>query len=304
MILQCASLSEPEVVREYQFETGITRTVAEPMLAKSYPSDDYTSERTWFTARDGTRVPVSLVYRNDTNLGDNPAYIQAYGAYGFASEPRFDPAVISLLDRGYVYAVIHVRGGGELGAQWHNQGRLFNKLNSANDFIDGTRYLTENGFAHPNKVFAKGVSAGGLVIGIVANEAPELYQGIVARVPFVDVLTTMSDNNAPMTSGEYLEWGNPDDPRVYDYMLSYSPYDQIRPQAYPTMFITAAMNDRRVLFHEPLKWMAKLRKYNTGSGRLVIDIAGNTGHRGPSDQFERRRMDALELAFIIDTLSR
>lgn len=298
-----SSPTAPEKVVEYEFAAAQAKTLSESMVSPGYQPTDYVSERRWFESRDGVRIPVSLMYKKYQELSQKPAYLSAYGAYGISTTLEFDPKIITLLDHGFVYGVIHVRGGGELGSDWHAQGKLLNKKNSFNDFIDGTRFLMDEGIIDPEKAIARGSSAGGLIMGVIANEAPDLYQGIVAQMPFVDVVTTMSDDSIPMTVGEYSEWGNPADPDYYHYLLSYSPYDQVKKQVYPGMLIMAARNDTRVPFYEPLKWLAKLRANNLGNNLLLIDMAENTGHRGPSDQLERRRRDALELAFVIRTVS-
>jgi oligopeptidase B len=207
-----------------------------------------------------------------------------------------------LLDRGFVFAIIHVRGGQELGRQWYEQGRLKQKKNTFTDFIEGSRYLASTGLADPNNLFAAGGSAGGLLMGVIANEAPEVYQGIIAKVPFVDVVTTMLDDSIPLTTSEYREWGDPRIKEDFDYMLSYSPYDQVKAQRYPNMLVTTGLHDSQVQYFEPAKWVARLRRLKTDGNHLILDTDMASGHSGPSGRYERYRKTALEYAFILDHL--
>ncbi|MBD3649089.1 MAG: S9 family peptidase, partial [Pseudomonadales bacterium] len=264
---------------------------------------DYRSERIFIESRDGTSVPVSLVYHKDKRkTGENPLYVYGYGSYGFSMNPSFQSRRLSLLDRGFVFAIVHVRGGEEMGRQWYEDGKLLNKKNTFRDFIDATRELVDRGYGHEDKVIAAGGSAGGLLMGVVANEAPDLYLAIIAHVPFVDLVTTMLDETIPLTTGEFHEWGNPAQKEYYEYMLSYSPYDQVSAQEYPHMFVTTGLYDSQVQYFEPVKWVSKLRKFKLGDNRLLIDIDMDTGHGGASGRYERYRTDALEYAFILDVL--
>ena len=296
-----SSLTRPESVYEFNMESGESVLLKEERVLGGFNQSKYRSERKVFTARDGTRVPVSLVYRADLfKEGSNPVYVYAYGSYGYSANPSFLSKRLSLLDRGFVYAMVHVRGGEDLGRHWYEDGRLLNKKNTFNDFIDATRYLVAEGIADADNVFAVGGSAGGLLMGVIANEAPELYKGIVAHVPFVDVITTMLDESIPLTSGEFDEWGNPKERDYYDYMLSYSPYDQVKAQNYPNMLVTTGLYDSQVQYFEPVKWVSRLRRLKQDDNLLLIDINMDTGHGGSSGRYERHRLDALEYAFILE----
>lgn len=298
-----SSLKTPESVIEYDMETGASTLLKQDEVVGDFDPRDYRSERIMVEARDGTRVPVSLVYRPDRfEAGKSPLYVTGYGAYGISSNPSFHTLRLSLLDRGFVYAIAHVRGGQELGRQWYEAGKLFNKRNTFTDFIDVTEGLIEQGYGAHGKIFAGGGSAGGLLMGVVANEAPSLYRGIIAHVPFVDVMTTMLDETIPLTTGEYSEWGDPREPDYYDYMLSYSPYDQVSAQDYPHMLVTTGLWDSQVQYFEPVKWVQKLRDLKTDDNLLLLHIDMETGHSGASARYERYRVDALEYAFILHVL--
>ncbi len=298
-----SSLKTPESVIEYDMATGASKLLKQDEVIGRFDAQDYVSERIYVMARDGVEVPVSLVYRPDRfKAGKNPLYITGYGAYGISSNPTFRTLRLSLLDRGFVYAIAHVRGGQDLGRHWYEDGKLFNKRNTFNDFIDVTKGLVADGYGAADKVFAGGGSAGGLLMGVIANEAPELYRGIIAHVPFVDVMTTMLDETIPLTTGEYSEWGDPRRPEDYAYMLGYSPYDQVRKQAYPNMLVTTGLWDSQVQYFEPVKWVQKLREHKTDDNLLLLHIDMETGHSGASARYERYRVDALEYAFILHLL--
>ncbi len=300
-----SSLSTPETVFEYDMVTGDTRLLKQEKVAGGYDAEKYVSERIQIAARDGVLVPVSLVYRKDRYVpGTNPVYIYAYGAYGYATNPTFSTQRLSLLDRGFVYAMVHVRGGQDLGRQWYEQGKLLTKKNTFNDFVDASRALVAQGYADPENVFASGASAGGLLMGVIANEAPDLYKGIIAEVPFVDVITTMLDESIPLTAGEYDEWGDPRDEKFYGYMLSYSPYDQVKAQHYPNMLVTTGLQDSQVQYFEPVKWVSRLRRLKLDDNMLLIDIDMETGHGGASGRYKRHRLAALEYAFILQLSGR
>ena len=268
----------------------------------NYDSTSYRERRVWIAARDGAQVPVTLVFHKDTILGDNPLYIKVYGAYGISLSVEFVSRRLPLLKRGFVVALAHVRGGGELGSQWHHSGKLANKNNTFTDVVDVAQGLTGSGYGHADRVFLQGASAGGTAVAVAANESPELFAGIVAHVPFVDLLTTLADESLSLTKSDYLEWGDIIDPEMFQILRDYSPYQQVAIQAYPAMLVTAAENDSRVAAHEALKWMAKLRERNTGKALMLIDIDEDTGHLGASDQYQIRRRDSLEFAFILSTL--
>jgi len=298
-----SSLNLPETVFEYDMENHHSKVLKQDEVIGNFDSALYRSERVNIEARDGTLIPVSLVYRKDLfQKGKNPLYLYAYGSYGYSTEPTFDSKRLSLLDRGFIYAMVHVRGGEDLGRQWYEDGKLFNKRNTFWDFIDATHGLVDKGYGDEDKVFAMGESAGGLLMGVIANEAPETYLGIIAHVPFVDVVTTMLDESIPLTTGELTEWGNPRDKNSYDYMFSYSPYDQIKAQNYPNMYVTTGLYDSQVQYFEPVKWVSKLRHLKLDDNRLLLDIDMKTGHGGPSGRYDRYQTDAREYAFILDLL--
>jgi len=298
-----SSLVTPGTDFEYDMVNDTTVVLRQDKVLGDFDSENYTSKRIFITARDGKQVPVSLVYRKDLwQRGENPLYLNAYGSYGYSSDADFQALRISLLDRGFVYGIVHVRGGDELGRGWYEEGRLLQKRNTFWDFIDATDALVKAGYGAADKVVAMGGSAGGLLMGVIANEAPEKYLAIIAHVPFVDVVTTMNDPTIPLTSGEYTEWGNPADKRYFDYMLSYSPYDRIKAQDYPHMFVTTGLHDSQVQYFEPVKWVSKLRKLKTDHNKLLLDINMTSGHGGSSGRYERYRTDALEYAFLLDVL--
>ena len=298
------SLTTPETVYEQDMHSGERVLLKRTEVLGGFQQDRYVSERLWVSARDGERVPVSLVYRKDRfkKDGSSPLYLYAYGSYGASLDPYFSVARISMLDRGFVFAMAHVRGGQEMGRRWYEDGRLLNKKNTFHDFIDCTRHLVNEGYAAKDKVFASGGSAGGLLMGAIVNMQPDLYRGVIADVPFVDVLTTMLDETIPLTTFEYDEWGNPNDKSFHDYILSYSPYDNVRAAAYPNMLVTSGLHDSQVQYWEPAKWVAKLRALKTDSNRLLMHVNMEAGHGGASGRFQRYREMALEYAFILDTL--
>ncbi|XZQ55262.1 MAG: S9 family peptidase [Arsenophonus sp.] len=260
----------------------------------------YFSERIWIEVRDGTKVPVSLVYRKDLwKKFENPILIYGYGAYGINLDPIFSSTRLSLLDRGFIYALIHVRGGGDLGKDWYQHGKLKNKVNSFNDFIDVTKILIENGYCSKKRVYAMGASAGGLLVTGVINQEPELYRGIIAQVPFVDVITTMLDSSIPLTTREYDEWGNPAEKEVYFRLKSYSPYDNIKRQHYPNLLVTTSLYDSQVQYWEPVKFVAKLREYKINNTILLLKINMKAGHDGRVGRFNQLKDIALQYSFIL-----
>ncbi|PSJ44455.1 oligopeptidase B [Zobellella endophytica] len=296
-----SSMTRPVTTYEVNMDTQERRELKQQYVGERFNAEDYRSERLWVEARDGTRVPVSLVYRADKfkKDGSNPLLVYAYGSYGASMDPDFSSARLSLLDRGFVYAIAHVRGGEELGRDWYEQGRLLSKQNTFHDFIDVTRELVMQGYGDKERVFASGGSAGGLLVGSVINMEPELFKGVVAAVPFVDVVTTMLDESLPLTTGEYGEWGNPQEPEYYHYMKSYSPYDQVKPQAYPHMLVTTGLHDSQVQYWEPAKWVAKLREMKTDDNLLLLHCDMDSGHGGKSGRFEAYRELAREYAFLL-----
>jgi oligopeptidase B len=297
------SLTTPDTTYDYDIRTG-ERQLMKRMPVLGLPPFDpanYRTELLWAEARDGARVPVSVVYR--VGFGKNgtaPLLQYGYGSYGATMDPAFSISRLSLLDRGFVYAIAHVRGGQEMGRRWYENGKLLHKKNSFNDFIDVTRFLVREGYADPRRVSAMGGSAGGLLMGAVANMAPGDYRAIVAQVPFVDVVTTMLDESIPLTTNEFDEWGNPKRREFYDYMLSYSPYDNVARQAYPAMLVTTGLHDSQVQYWEPAKWVARLRARKTDSNPLLYRTTMEAGHGGKSGRFQRFREIAEEYAFILD----
>lgn len=296
-----SSMTRPVTTYEVNMDTLERRELKQQYVGEQFNADDYRSERLWVTARDGARVPVSLVYRADKfkRDGSNPLLVYAYGSYGASLDPDFSSSRLSLLDRGFVYAIAHVRGGEELGRDWYEQGRLLSKQNTFHDFIDVTRDLVMQGYGDKSRVFASGGSAGGLLVGAVVNMEPDLFKGVVAAVPFVDVVTTMLDESIPLTTGEYGEWGNPAEPDYYHYMKSYSPYDQVKPQAYPHMLVTTGLHDSQVQYWEPAKWVAKLREMKVDDNLLLLHCDMDSGHGGKSGRFESYRELAREYAFLL-----
>jgi oligopeptidase B len=299
-----SSLVTPASIYDYNVRTGEKTLLKRDPVLGGFDSANYRSEFLFAQAPDGARIPVSLVYRRDfVRDGSAPLLQYGYGAYGLSMDPGFSSARFSLIDRGFVYAIAHVRGGQEMGRAWYDAGRLLHKKNSFTDFIAVTRHLAAQGYAARTKVFAMGGSAGGLLMGAVANMSPQDYRGIVAQVPFVDVVTTMLDDSIPLTTNEYDEWGNPLDKAFYDYLLSYSPYDGVRAQAYPAMLVTTGLWDSQVQYYEPAKWVAKLRALKTDRHSLLLRVDMDAGHGGKSGRFQRYRETAMEYAFILDQLN-
>ena len=298
-----ASLSTPTSIYDYNVRTRQRLLLKRDPVLGDFDPDRYATELLWVKARDGERVPVSLVYRKDfVKNGGAPLLQYAYGAYGLSMDPSFSSARLSLLDRGFLFAIAHVRGGQEMGRHWYDSGRQLSKKNSFHDFIDVTRELVARGYAAQSKVFAMGGSAGGLLMGAVANISPGDYRGIVAQVPFVDVVTTMLDDSIPLTTNEYDEWGNPREQRYYDYMLSYSPYDNVSAQDYPAMLVTTGLWDSQVQYYEPAKWVAKLRARKTDDRALYLHVEMQAGHGGKAGRFQRYREIALEYSFLLGEL--
>ena len=296
------SLTTPKIIYEVDAKTG-ARTVLKRTPAPNYDPSQYVTERVWATARDGTRIPVSLLYRKGFKRDGTAAMLQyGYGSYGLSTDPAWSPQITPLVDRGMVYAIAHIRGGQEMGRAWYDAGHLKNKKNSFTDFIDVTRYLVAQRYAAQNRVAAAGGSAGGLLMGAVANMAPQDYRVIVAQVPFVDVVTTMLDTSIPLTTNEFDEWGNPANRDSYDYMLSYSPYDNVTRKAYPALFVGTGLWDSQVQYYEPTKWVAKLRANKTDSNPLVFRVNMEAGHGGKSGRFERYHSIAEYDAFMLQQL--
>ncbi|MEP2935567.1 MAG: S9 family peptidase [Gilvibacter sp.] len=296
------SLTTPGSVIDFNMATKEKTVVKETeVLGGTFDKNNYTSERVWATAGDGTKIPISLVYKKGLKKdGSNPLYQYAYGSYGSTSNPRFSSVRLSLLDRGFVYAIAHVRGGQYMGRSWYEDGKLFKKKNTFTDFIDCSKYLIEQGYTSSDHLYASGGSAGGLLMGAIVNMAPEVYNGVIAAVPFVDVVTTMLDDSIPLTTGEYDEWGNPNDPEYYKYIKEYSPYDQVEAKDYPNLYVTTGLHDSQVQYWEPAKWVAKLREMKTDSNLLFLDTNMDAGHGGASGRFEALKEIAKDYAFIFD----
>ena len=283
---------------KYNFATGTLDLYQEAAL--DFDRQAYVARQVFYESKDGTKVPMFLVHRRGITLdGDNPVLLYGYGAYGLSMDPSFSTARLSLLDRGFVFAIAHVRGGQELGRRWYDAGKLQHKHNSFTDFIDVTRFLAREGYCDPRRVFAMGGSAGGLLMGAVANLAPGDYRGIVTHVPFVDVVTTMLDESLPLTTLEYVEWGDPREAGHYAHMLSYSPYDNVRAQDYPAMLVTTGLWDSQVQYFEPAKWVARLRRLKTDGNPLLLRVHMEAGHGGKSGRFERFHEIAEEYAFML-----
>ncbi len=298
-----SSLNTPTTLYDYDIGTGRQVLLKRDPVLGNFDPKDYATEFFLVPARDGAQIPVSLVYRRGfARNGSQPLLQYGYGAYGLSMDPGFSSPRLSLLDRGFVYAIAHVRGGQEMGRAWYDSGRKLQKKNTFNDFLDVTRALVERGYAAKDKVFAMGGSAGGLLMGAAANMSAQDYRAIVAQVPFVDVVTTMLDETIPLTTNEYDEWGDPHEREYYDYMLSYSPYDSVRRKAYPAMLVTTGLWDSQVQYYEPAKWVARLRAMKTDHKRLLLHVEMAAGHGGRSGRFQRYREIAMEYAFLLEEL--
>ena len=295
------SLTTPRSTYAYDMKTRVKTLLKQQEVLGGFDPADYQEEYIHVKARDGVEVPVSLVYRKGlVKDGKAPLLLYAYGSYGYSQGASFRTTVLSLLDRGFVYAIAHIRGGQEMGRQWYEDGKLLKKKNTFTDFIDCGHALVDGGYTAPDRLFAMGGSAGGLLMGAVINMDPELWKGVVAAVPFVDVVTTMLDETIPLTTGEYDEWGNPHDKVYYDYMLSYSPYDQVEAKAYPALLVTTGLHDSQVQYWEPAKWVAKLRAVKTDDNPLLLRINMEAGHGGKSGRYRSLEETALGYAFMLD----
>lgn len=296
------SMATPSSVIDFNMRTKEKEVKKEQeVLGGKFDKNNYTEERVWATAKDGIKVPISMVYRKELKKdGKNPLLLYAYGSYGHSMDAHFSSTRLSLLDRGFVYAIAHIRGGEDLGRQWYEDGKLLQKKNTFTDFIDCSKHLIEQKYTSAAHLYAEGGSAGGLLMGVIINEAPELYNGVIAQVPFVDVMTTMLDDTIPLTTGEYDEWGNPNVKKYYQYMRSYSPYDNVKKQNYPNMYVSTGLHDSQVQYWEPAKWVAKLRKYKTDQNILYLDTNMDAGHGGASGRFEALKELAKEFSFLLD----
>ena len=295
------SMTTPNSVIDFNMKNQTKEIKKEQeVLGGKFDKNNYKSERVWATARDGKKIAISLVYHKDTELNKNTPLLQyAYGSYGYTISDGFSSTRLSLLDRGFVYAVAHIRGGQYLGREWYNDGKMMNKKNTFFDFIDCSKYLINNKYTSAKHLYAMGGSAGGLLVGAVSNLNPELYNGIIAAVPFVDVISTMLDESIPLTTGEFDEWGNPKEKEAYDYMLSYSPYDQVTPKEYPNMLVTTGYFDSQVQYWEPAKWVAKLRELKTDKNTLLLHTNMDVGHGGASGRFDALKETAIDYTFLL-----
>lgn len=296
------SLATPSSVIDFNMKTKTKEILKEQqVLGGKFDKENYIEERVWATARDGVKVPISMIYRKGLQKNSkNPLLLYAYGSYGITMDTYFSSTRLSLLDRGFVYAIAHIRGGEDLGRQWYEDGKLLKKKNTFTDFIDCSKFVIDEKYTSAEHLYAEGGSAGGLLMGVIINEAPELYNGVIAQVPFVDVITTMLDDSIPLTTGEYDEWGNPNKKEYYDYMLSYSPYDNIKSQQYPNMYVSTGLHDSQVQYWEPAKWVAKLRNLKTDNNLLFLDTNMDAGHGGASGRFEALKDLAKEFSFLLD----
>lgn len=298
------SMTTPHTVYDYDISTRLLTLLKRQEIVGGYEPSDYHSERLIAISHDNVEVPISIVYKKDiVKNGNNPLVLYGYGSYGSSMDVYFSQARLSLLDRGFIWAIAHIRGGEEMGRQWYEDGKMLHKKNTFEDFIACAKHLINQGYTSSNTMFAMGGSAGGMLMGAVANMEPKLWRGIIAQVPFVDVVTTMLDPDLPLTIGEYDEWGNPNEKEYYDYMLSYSPYDNVKAQEYPTMLVTTGLNDSQVQYWEPAKWVAKLRELKTDNKTILFKIEMEYGHAGASGRFESFKELALEYAFILNELN-
>ena len=293
------SLTTPSSVIDFNMNDKTFEIKKEQIVIGDFDKENYISERIWAKARDGEMIPISLVRRKDTPLSANtPLLLYAYGSYGYTIEPYFSSVRLSLLDRGFIYAIAHIRGGQYLGREWYEDGKMLEKKNTFFDYIDAAKYLIQQNYTSSQHLYAMGGSAGGLLMGAVINYEPTLFNGVIAQVPFVDVVTTMLDDSIPLTTGEYDEWGNPNEKEYYDYMKSYSPYDNVKAKAYPNLYVSTGLHDSQVQYWEPAKWVAKLRDLKTDDNILLLDTNMDTGHGGASGRFESLKEDAKEDAFL------
>ncbi|MCD6200682.1 MAG: S9 family peptidase [Bacteroidales bacterium] len=298
-----SSLVTPRSIYDFNMGTKKRVLMKQDEVEGGYDPSRYEEKRLYAMAKDSVRVPISLVYKKGLQAdGNNPVLIYGYGSYGYPMDPYFSSVRISLLDRGFIYAIAHIRGGGDLGRQWYEDGKLLKKMNTFTDFIASSEYLVDQNYTNPGRLFAMGGSAGGLLMGAVANMSPGLYKGIIANVPFVDVITTMLDETIPLTTFEYDEWGNPHIKKYYDYMMKYSPYDNVKQQNYPNMLVTTGYWDSQVQYWEPTKWVARLRDMKTDNNLLLLHVNFDAGHGGASGRFRRYRETAMEYAFMLHLL--
>ena len=294
------SLITPSSVYDYNMTTGEKKLMKQREVLGGYNKADYITERIVATAKDGTKIPISLVYKRGIKQdSSNPLLLDGYGSYGISRETFFRSELLSLLNRGFIYAIAHIRGGEEMGRAWYEDGKMLKKKNTFNDFIDCAEFLIKQNYTSPKHLYARGGSAGGLLMGAVINMAPNLWNGIIAGVPFVDVINTMLDENIPLTTNEYDEWGNPKDKETYFYMKSYSPYENIEQKKYPNILVITGLHDSQVQYFEPAKWVAKLRAMKTDKNVILLKTNMEFGHSGASGRFDYLNQLALEFAFLL-----
>jgi oligopeptidase B len=297
------SLTTPSSVFDYDMETHKATLLKQQEVLGGYDPKQYVSERQWATARDGVKVPLSIVYKKGFHKdGKAPVFLTGYGSYGFGAPATFGSQRLSLLDRGFAYVIAHIRGGDEMGEAWHDDGMLMKKKNTFYDFVDSAEYLIKEGYTSKDRLVIDGASAGGLLIGAVVNFRPDLFRAAHAGVPFVDVMNTMMDASLPLTVGEYLEWGNPNEKEAYDYMKSYSPYDNLTKRAYPAMLVTTSLNDSQVMYWEPAKYVARMRSVKTDKNPLLLKVNMGAGHGGASGRYDRLRELAFEFAWLMSEI--
>lgn len=295
-----SSMITPASTYEYDFKTGASKLLKQQEIPSGYDKSQYETTRVWATVRDGVKVPISIVMKKGTKLdGKSPMLLYAYGSYGISMDPSFSTARLSLVDRGMIYGIAHIRGGAELGEKWRQDGRMFKKLNTFNDFVDASEWLINNKYTSADRLVIQGGSAGGLLMGAVANMRPDLFKAVIAQVPFVDVMNTMLDASLPLTTGEYIEWGNPNEKEAFDYMIKYSPYDNVKKQAYPNMLIETSLNDSQVPYWEGAKLAAKIREMKTGDGVILLKTNMGAGHGGSSGRYDRLKEVAFDYAYAL-----
>ena len=296
-----ASMITPNSTYEYNFKTGKSELLKQLEIPSGYDKTKYETTRVWATVRDGVKVPVSIVMKKGTKLdGKSPMLLYAYGSYGISIDPNFSTARLSLVDRGMIYAIAHIRGGSELGEKWRQDGRMFKKLNTFNDFVDSAEWLVNNKYTSSDRLVIQGGSAGGLLMGAVVNMRPDLFKAAIAQVPFVDVMNTMLDASLPLTTGEYIEWGNPNEKEAFDYMIKYSPYDNVKKQSYPNMLIETSLNDSQVPYWEGAKFAAKIRALKTGDGVILLKTNMGAGHGGSSGRYDKLKEVAFDYAYALE----
>jgi oligopeptidase B len=295
-----ASMITPNSTYEYDFKTGESKLIKQQEIPSGHDKTGYETKRLWATSRDGVKIPVSVVMKKGTKLdGSAPMLLYAYGSYGVSMTPNFSTARLSLVDRGMIYAIAHIRGGAELGEKWRQEGRMMKKINTFNDFIDSAEYLIKNKYTSADRLVIQGGSAGGLLVGAVANMRPDLFKAVIAQVPFVDVMNTMLDASLPLTTGEYIEWGNPNEKEAFDYMIKYSPYDNVKAQAYPNMLVLTSLNDSQVPYWEGAKFAAKIREMNTGKSMILLKTNMGAGHGGASGRYDALKEVAFNYAYAL-----